>query len=134
MPTAPTASEAADMNRAQQPWLPALCLAMGAEILFTGCGGGTTMTGTSSNPPAFTGVVGSGSNPVSAAAISFSAAGNSGAGAGATNLLGTQTVTTDASGKFSIPNFQCASSATQVYLVGRGGSASPTSSGNNPAL
>jgi hypothetical protein len=125
------------MNRAQRHWLPALCLAMGVEILFTGCGGGTTMTGTSSNPPpapAFTGVMESGSNPVSAAAISFYAAGSSGAGAGATNLLGTQTVTTDASGKFSIPEFQCASSGTQAYLVGRGGSTSPTSSGNNPAL
>ncbi len=87
------------------------------------------MTGTISNPPpatAFTGVMQSGSSPVSAAAISFYAAGTTGSGAGATNLLGTQTVTTDASGKFSIPVFQCTTAQTQVYLVGR--------SGSNPAL
>jgi streptogramin lyase len=95
------------------------------------------MTGTPSNPtpaPAFTGVMESGSNPVSVAGISFYAAGNSGNGLGATNLISTQTVTTDASGKFSIPAFQCPSSATQVYLVGRGGIASSALSGNNAAL
>jgi streptogramin lyase len=76
----------------------------------------------------------SGSNPVSGAAILFYAAGNSGPGVGATNLLGKQTVTTDASGKFSIPAFQCGSDGTQVYLLGRGGSPNPASGGNNNAL
>lgn len=118
------------MNRARktwgrQPWPPALCLALGAAGLFTGCGGaGNTMTETSSipsTPPAFTGVMESGTNPVRGAAISFYAAGSSGPAAGATNLLQSQTVTTDASGKFSIPSFQCPGNATQVYLVGRGG-------------
>jgi hypothetical protein len=76
----------------------------------------------------------SGSSPVNAAAISFYAAGSSGPGAGATSLLGTQTVTTDASGKFSIPGFQCGSSATQVYLVGRGGTAGPAPGADNHAI
>jgi streptogramin lyase len=95
------------------------------------------MTGTGSNPPptpAFTGVMMSGSNPVSAAAISFYAAGSSGDGVSATDVLGTQTVTTDATGKFSIPDFQCETSETQVYLVGRGGSATPAAGGNNGAI
>ncbi|MGA1982991.1 MAG: NHL repeat-containing protein [Acidobacteriaceae bacterium] len=95
------------------------------------------MTQMGSNPPptpAFTGVMESGSSPVSGAAISFYAAGSSGSGVGAASLLGTQAVTTDASGKFSIPVFQCESSGTQVYLVGRGGSASPASRGDNNAL
>ena len=93
------------------------------------------MTETSSipsTPPAFTGVMESGMNPVRGAAISFYAAGSSGPAVGATNLLGTQTVTTDASGKFGIPTFQCASSTTQVYLVGRGGST--PSGGDNQAI
>ena len=132
------------MNRAriqrstagQQLWLPMLCLAISAAVFFTGCGGvGTTMTQTDSNlpptPAAFAGVMQSGSNPVSGAAISFYAAGSSGPGMGATNLLGSQTVTTDASGKFSIPDFQCPGSGTQVYLVGRGGSANPAAGHNN---
>jgi sugar lactone lactonase YvrE len=125
-------------TEAQQPWLVALYLAISATSLFTGCGGvGNTMTVTDSNPPPtpeFTGVMESGSNPVSGAAISFYAAGNLGSGAGASNLLGSQTVTTDASGKFSIPVFQCGGSGTQVYLVARGGSASPASSADNDAL
>jgi hypothetical protein len=95
------------------------------------------MTVTDSNPPptpAFTGVMESGSNPLSTAVISFYAAGSSAPGVGATNLLGTRLVTTDTSGKFSIPPFQCASSGTQLYLVGRGGSASPASGADNSAL
>lgn len=111
---------------------------MSAASLFTGCGGaGHTMTVTGSNPlqtPEFTGLMESGSSPVSAAVISFYAAGGSGPGVGATNLLGTQTMTTDASGKFSVPTFQCAGSGTQLYLVGRGGSASPASGADNSAL
>lgn len=124
-------------SRRWQGWQLALCLAISAVSLFTGCGGvGTAMTGTESNPartPAFTGLMESGTTPVNAAAISFYAAGNSGLGVGATNLLGAQVVTTDASGKFSIPTFQCGSNGAQVYLVGRGGIANPTS-GDNSAI
>jgi hypothetical protein len=113
----------------------ALGFGVGTAVLFTGCGGAVdSITGTgsgSTTPPAFTGVLRSGSSPVSAAAISFYAAGSSGPGAGAASLLGTQTVTTDTSGKFSIPAFQCASSQTQVYLVGRGGSTGSASASNS---
>jgi streptogramin lyase len=124
-------------TRGPQHFLSALCLAVGAASLFTGCGGNKIMTATDSNPaptPEFTGMMESGSSPVSGSAISFYAAGSTGPRVGAANLLGTQTVTTDVSGKFSIPVFQCPSSRTQVYLVGRGGSASPASRGDNQAL
>jgi sugar lactone lactonase YvrE len=67
------------------------------------------------------------------AAVFFYAAGNSGPGAGATNLLSSESVMTDASGHFSIPTFQCPSSTAQVYLVGRGGTIS-SSSNDNSAL
>ncbi|MGB9147792.1 MAG: NHL repeat-containing protein [Acidobacteriaceae bacterium] len=111
-------------------------LAVGALLL--GCGGsGPTMAGSGSNPPpvapAFTGQMRSGSSPVDGAEISFYAAGSSGPGAGATDLLNGQIVTTDTSGNFSIPAFQCPASTDQVYLVGRGGD--PSSSGSdNSAL
>jgi hypothetical protein len=126
-------------SRGQQLWPSAVWLAMGAASFLTGCGGAAnTMTGTVSMPttpsvPAFfTGAMESGSSPVSGAEVSFYAAGNSGVGVGATNLLGTETVTTDGSGKFSIPDFQCPSSAAQVYLVGRGGSTA--AGGSNSAI
>ena len=73
----------------------------------------------------------SGTSPVEGAAVSFYAAGSSGTGAGATNLLSSQAVTTDASGNFSIPSFACPSSSAQVYLVGRGGRTSASGADNS---
>lgn len=83
--------------------------------------------------PAFTGQMESGTTPVSGASVTVYAAGTSGPGTGATNLLPSQAITTDASGKFSVPAFTCPTSSAQVYLVGRGGSVS-ASSGDNPAI
>jgi len=111
-------------------WLSSTLLAG----IVAGCGGnGTRMTGSGSTPPAtpaFTGEMESGTAPVSGAAITVYAAGNAGVGTGATNLLGSQSVTTDSSGKFSVPAFQCPSSTAQVYLVGRGGATSSSGSEN----
>ncbi|HZZ38461.1 MAG TPA: NHL repeat-containing protein [Acidobacteriaceae bacterium] len=75
----------------------------------------------------------SGSTPVVGASISFYAAGSSGPGAGAANLVPSQTIATDTSGKFSVPAFTCPSSTAQVYLVGRGGNGSGTL-GDNSAI
>src|ERR1039458_8894685 len=83
---------------------------LAAGALLAGCGSsGPTTSGSGSNPPpvtpAFAGQMRSGASPVEGAAISFYAAGASGAGTSATNLLNSQTVTTDSSGNFSIPSF-----------------------------
>jgi NHL repeat len=119
-------------------WLLPLAVAAAASIA-SGCGGGSsTLSGSGSQPtqpaaPAFTGQMQSGTTPVVGASITFYAAGTSGPGAGATNLLPSQTISTDASGKFSVPAFTCPSSTTQVYLVGRGGNASGAL-GDNAAI
>jgi streptogramin lyase len=74
----------------------------------------------------------SGTTPVNGAAISLYAAGSGGAGTGATNLLPGTTITTDSAGNFSVPVFTCPASASQIYLVGRGGN--PSSGTDNPAM
>lgn len=88
----------------------------------------------SSTGTAFTGVMRSGTVPVSGATISLYAAGTSGAGAGAINVLPGTTITTDESGRFAVPTFQCPASSSQVYLVGRGGMANSVSGSDNPNL
>jgi streptogramin lyase len=76
-----------------------------------------------------------GQQPVSAATISLYAAGLSGNGTGAVNLLGTHVVTTDSTGSFSITgDYLCPTSATPVYLVARGGNPGLTAGTNNGAL
>jgi streptogramin lyase len=107
-------------------------------VVAAGCGG-SEMTPASSSPvstpvAAFLGAMRSGTSPVGGATISLYAAGTSGAGAGAINLLPGSTITTDALGHFSVPAFQCPASSSQVYLVGRGGMASPTPGSDNSAL
>ncbi len=75
----------------------------------------------------------SGATPVVGASISLYAAGASGPGAAATDLLPSQSIATDVSGKFSVPTFTCPSSTAQVYLVGRGGNGA-AGLGDNPAI
>jgi streptogramin lyase len=113
--------------------------AFSLAVLVIGCGGSSgtanSGSGSGSNPPpatpAFAGQMRSGSSPVEGSAISFYAAGGSGAGAGATNLVSSQTAMTDTSGNFSIPSFTCPSSSAQVYLVGRGGKTSSSGAANS---
>ena len=138
----PSLSQRASRHRRPASLVALLAATSVALAAASGCGGGspstTSSSGSGSSPtppaaPAFTGVMLSGTTPVQGASISFDAAGSSGPGAGATDLLNSQTVTTDATGKFSVPDFTCPSSSAQVYLVGRGGSVS-ASSGDNPAI
>jgi hypothetical protein len=121
-----------------QRWLwPSLLALVAAASFLCGCGGGTSPTPTPTPTPAapaFTGQMHSGTQPVSGAVISLYAAGSTGLGTGAANLLPSDTVTTDASGNFSVPEFQCPSSTTQVYLAGRGGNPGLASGTDNPAL
>jgi streptogramin lyase len=120
-------------------WLPLVAMMVAGGVV-SGCGGSASKTETPPPTPtpvstAFTGQMRSGTQPVTGATISFYAAGTTGLGTGATNLLPAETVTTDASGNFSIPaDFQCPSATAPVYLVGRGGNPGLTAGTDNPAL
>jgi hypothetical protein len=84
---------------------------------------------------ALLGHVRGGQQPVSGASIHLYAAGLSGVGAGAVDLLAPNVVITDSSGGFSVTgDYACPGSSTQVYLVARGGNPGLGSGGNNPAL
>jgi len=76
-----------------------------------------------------------GQQPVSGATIQLYAAGSSGTGAGAINLLAQNVVTTNSSGVFNITgDYACPSATTQVYLVARGGNPGLVAGTTNPAL
>lgn len=71
---------------------------------------------------------------MSGASIQLYAAGTSGYGSGATALL-TTTVSTDASGAFTITgDYTCPTSTSQLYIVATGGNPGLTAGTNNPAL
>jgi streptogramin lyase len=73
--------------------------------------------------------------PVSGASILLYAAGTAGPGVGAINLLGSNAVTTDGSGYFSLNgDFECPTVSTQVYVMASGGHPALLSGGSNPAL
>jgi streptogramin lyase len=77
-------------------------------------------------------VLGAG-QPVSGAAIALYAAGTAGVGVGALDLTAGASVTTNASGYFSLAgDFVCPATAAQVYVVARGGATGAGAS--NPAL
>ena len=81
------------------------------------------------------GQVRGGQQPVSGASIHLYAAGSAGDGAGATDLLLPNLVSTDAFGNFNITgDYVCPTGATQVYVVARGGNPGLGSGQNNPAL
>ncbi len=120
--------------------LRAVLCSAAAALLLVGCGGTvvTQVGGSSPVPPpstgyagvAFTGKVMGGSTPVAGASVELLSAATTGNGAGGTALL-TTPATTDGGGNFTIPaGYTCASPATQLYLVARGGGLVPGQSAN----
>jgi streptogramin lyase len=108
----------------------ALTLVLAAASL-CGCNLSPPLTSGSGQP--LQGHVLGGQQPVSGASIVLYAAGSTGSGAGAVNLLAPNTVTTDATGSFAITgDYMCPTATTPVYLVARGGN--PGLSKANPAL
>ena len=79
--------------------------------------------------------MGAGHQSVSDSEIALYAAGTVSSGSGPSNLFGTASVTTDASGNFNATApLQCPSSTAQVYLVAKGGNPGLASGTNNAAL
>ena len=123
-----------------QGWVVA-CSAVFA-VTMSGCGSSpVSLPTTVTTPPAtssantLAGHVYAAGQPLSGSTITLYAAGNSGNGAGAANLLSAQTATSDSSGAFSLSgSFTCASSSTQTYLVARGGIAASANGVNNQAI
>ena len=100
-----------------------------ACLLLAGCASSTSPAPIVVVPPpsgtyagvAFTGKVMVGAQPVVAASVQLYAAGTTGNGSAPTSLL-TAALTTDSNGAFSIPAaYTCPTSASQLYLVARGG-------------
>jgi streptogramin lyase len=74
--------------------------------------------------PSLTGKVMAGALPVTGASVQFYAAGATGYGVTAGNLIASP-ITTDSSGSFTIPSgYSCPVATTQVYLVATGGTTS----------
>jgi hypothetical protein len=110
--------------------VPALLLSFAALLLFSGCGISPTATPAVSNLHA-RGTVFGGQQPVAGATIQLYTVGTTGDGSASQPLL-TATVTTDASGAFTISGDYTCNSATQVYLTATGGN--PGLSAPNPNL
>ncbi len=111
------------------------CTLLGLLVsLVTGCGVGTIVP-SAQQGVALQGRVHGGQQPVYQAVLTLYAAGSTGNGTGASNLLGTNVVTTAADGSFSIAgDYTCPSATTQVYLVARGGNPGLAAGTNNAAL
>ena len=76
-----------------------------------------------------------GQQPVSSATIQLYAAGASGPGAGAMDLLAPNDAMTNAAGFVNITgDYTCPSTTTQVYLIARGGNPGLAQGESNPAL
>lgn len=115
----------------------AVIFGLGVSLVLAGCGAGGaapaaiagstsgTGSGFSSGGSAvvLTGLVHSGSKPISGASVDLYVAGTSGYGTGAASLL-SGSATTDGQGKFSMAgSYTCPSANAQVYVVARDGDA-----------
>lgn len=112
--------------------LRALAAASGlaAGLLLAGCGSGMANSGGGSDvggqvaDTSLTGTVHGGQQALKGSIIDLLAAGKSGYGSGAVSLLSSGSITTNSSGKFTIPHsFTCPSSDAQVYVIAKGGDA-----------
>ncbi|MGD0796311.1 MAG: NHL repeat-containing protein [Acidobacteriaceae bacterium] len=92
--------------------------------VLAGCGGSSVATATMTSSytgASFAGKVMAGKQPLIGASVQLYAAGTSGNGSSAAALL-TNSLTTDANGAFTVPaGYLCPSSASQLYVVARGG-------------
>jgi hypothetical protein len=126
----------------KQKYLPHFRACRRAAVLATitfsalcGCGVSPPPVSIAARGTALTGRVQGGQQPVTGATIQLYAAGTSGVGTGATDLLAPHAITTDSSGFFNITgDYTCPSANTQVYLVARGGNPGLASGKTNPAL
>lgn len=110
----------------------ALCLAI---LPLSGCEMSSSFSSPNPSGSALQGRVRGGQQPVSGATILLYAAGSSGPGLGAIDLLAPHVVTTDGSGFFNITgDYACPSATTQVYIVARGGNPGLGAGVNNAAL
>ncbi len=108
-------------------------LAVG-PLLLSGCG---SIPAAAPSQPGSTlqGSVHGGQQPVSGARIFLYAAGSSGNGVAANDLLAPRIITTDTAGAFTITNdYLCPTPNTEVYLVARGGNPGLAPTLSNPAL
>jgi hypothetical protein len=103
-----------------------------ASLVLAGCSGFTATVPVTVPGVALHGVLHGGQQPIANATMQLYAAGSTGYGSaypypnGATSLLGTNVVTTDANGGFTITgDYTCPTAATEVYLVGTGGNPGP---------
>ena len=104
-------------------------------MLLSGCDLSNSLPSSGQRGAALHGRVHGGQQPVSGASIMLYSSGSAGTGVGAVNLLAPNTVTTDASGFFTITgDYMCPTAATQVYLVARGGNPGLTPAVDNSAL
>ena len=124
----------------------ALLLLALAGVL-SGCGGSVTEPVSPVTPPpvtppppviytglSFTASVLAGSKPIVGATLSLYAAGTSGNGSAATDLVNSA-INTDATGSATIPAaYDCPSSSSMLYLISRGGTVTGSSSPNNSAV
>lgn len=107
-------------------------LLLAAALTLTGCGGTISHNSDPSPPPPPTGTgvaihghALAGTEPLIAATVQLFAAGTTGNGSAPTPL--STSALTDSAGAFTIPaGYTCPTAASQLYLVARGGSSTPT--------
>ncbi len=133
MHTQPSNLEAPQTGRNPQP--PVSRPLLGLLLLLAGCGGTTTRsTSPTSGYPgsAISGDALAGAKPLGSSAVQLYAAGTSGNGSSPTALAA---ATSDSTGAFTIAaGYTCPTSASELYLVARGGSVSPAPANSGIAL